>query len=220
MAWSGGKDSALALYEILNSGSYEVLELLTTATKDNGRIRIHDVPRILLEQQAQALRIPLEKLLIPKAASDSEYGDKLLKLLKKHRDNGVSSVVFGDLFLEDVREYRKRILEKAEMNGVFPLWKEDTPKLARTFISLGFEAVITSVDSNVLGKDFAGRKYDERFLSDLPANVDACGENGEFHTFVYKGPIFCEKLYFKKDTLKLKDNRFYSCDLLATKLRK
>lgn len=123
MAWSGGKDSALALYEILNSGSYEVIELLTTATEDNGRIRIHDVPRILLEPQAQALRIPLEKLLIPKAASDSEYEDKLLKSLKKHRDNGLSSVVFGDLFLEDIREYRKRILEKDGMNGVFPLLK-------------------------------------------------------------------------------------------------
>ncbi|MCW4055012.1 MAG: adenine nucleotide alpha hydrolase [Candidatus Bathyarchaeota archaeon] len=198
MAWSGGKDSALALYEILNSGSYELVELLTTATEDNGRIRIHDVPRILLEPQAHALRIPLEKLLIPKAASDSEYEDKLLKSLKKHRDNGVSSVVFGDFFLKDIREYRKRILEKAGMNGVFPLWKEATRKLASTFISLGFEAVITSVDSAVLGKDFAGREYNEKFLSDLPVNIDPCGENGDFHTFVYSGPIFCEKVYFKK----------------------
>ena len=215
VAWSGGKDSALALYEVLNSGSYEVLELLTTVTKDNSRISIHDVRRVLLEQQAQALRIPLEELFIPKGASDAEYEDKLLKALKRHRDNGVSSVVFGDLFLEDIRKYRERILEKVGMNGVFPLWKKDTRKLARTFISLGFKAVITSVDSNVLGKDFAGREYNEKFLSDLPVNVDPCGENGEFHTFVYNGPIFCEKVPFKKGALTLKDNRFYSCDLIV-----
>jgi uncharacterized protein (TIGR00290 family) len=215
VAWSGGKDSALALYEVLNSGSYEVLELLTTVAKDNGRISIHDVRRVLLEQQAKALRIPLEELFIPKGASDAEYEAKLLKALKRHRGNGVSSVVFGDLFLEDIRKYRERILAKAGMNGVFPLWKKDTRKLARTFINLGFKAVITSVDSRVLGKDFAGREYDEKFLSDLPVNVDPCGENGEFHTFVYNGPIFCEKVDFKKGALTLKDNRFYSCDLLV-----
>jgi len=139
----------------------------------------------------------------------------MLKTLKRHRGNGVSSVVFGDLFIEDIRKYRERILAKAGMNGVFPLWKKDTRKLARTFIKLGFKAVITSVDSCVLGKDFAGREYDEKFLSDLPVNVDPCGENGEFHTFVYNGPIFCEKVDFKKGALTLKDNRFYSCDLLV-----
>jgi len=215
VAWSGGKDSALALYEVLNSGSYEVLELLTTVAKDQDRISIHDVRRVLLGQQAQALRIPLEELFILKGASDAEYEDTLLKTLKRHRGNGVSSVVFGDIFLEDVRKYRKQILVKAGMNGVFPLWKKDTKKLARTFINLGFKAVITSVDSHVLGKDFAGREYDENFLLDLPASVDPCGENGEFHTFVYNGPILCEKVNFKKGALTLKDNRFYSCDLLV-----
>jgi uncharacterized protein (TIGR00290 family) len=219
VAWSGGKDSALALYEILNSGIYQVLDLFTTVTKDNDRISIHDVQRILLELQARALRIPLEELFIPKDASDAEYEDNMLKSLKKHRDNGVSSVVFGDIFIEDIKKYREYILEKAGMNGVFPLWKKDTQKLARTFISLGFEAVITSVDSTVLGKDFAGRKYTEKFLMDLPVNVDPCGENGEFHTFVYNGPIFYNKVYFKKGALTLKDNRFYSCDLLVAKLK-
>jgi uncharacterized protein (TIGR00290 family) len=219
MSWSGGKDSALALYEILNSASYEVLELLTTVTKDNSRINIHDVQRILLEQQAQALRIPLEELFIPRGASNAEYEKKLLESLKKHRDNGVSSVVFGDLFLENIKKYREHILEKAGMNGVFPLWKENTWKLARRFINLGFEAIIVSVDSTVLRKDFAGREYNEKFLSDLPVNVDPCGENGEFHTFVYNGPIFCEKVHLKKGALMLKDNGFYTCDLLATKLK-
>jgi len=214
VAWSGGKDSALALYEVLNSGSYEVLELVTTVTKDYDAISIHGVRRVLLEQQAKALRIPLEEMFILKGASDAEYESKLLKMLKRHRDNGVFSVVFGDIFLQDVRKYREHILAKAGIKGIFPLWKRDTKKLARKFINLGFKAVITSIDSNVLGKDFAGREYDEKFLSDLPANVDPCGENGEFHSFVYDGPLFCERIDFKKGELALRDNRFYSCDLL------
>ena len=214
VAWSGGKDSALALYEVLRSGGYEVLELLTTVAKDHARISIHGVRRVLLEQQAHALRIPFEEMFILKDASDAEYEGKLLETLKRHRDTSVSSVVFGDIFLEDVRKYREQVLAKAGMNGVFPLWKRDTNELSRAFTNLGFKAVITSVDSRVLGEDFAGREYDEKFLSDLPANVDPCGENGEFHSFVYDGPIFCERIGFKKGALSLRDNRFYSCDLL------
>ena len=215
VAWSGGKDSALALYEVLNSGSYEVLELLTTVTKDYDRISIHDVRRVLLEQQAKALRIPLEEMFTVKGASDAEYESELLKILKRHRDNGVFSVVFGDIFLEEVRKYRERILAKAGMNGVFPLWRRETQALARRFINLGFKAIITSIDANVLGKNFAGREYDEKFLSDLPANVDPCGENGEFHTFVYDGPLFRERVGFKMGEIVRRDNRFYSCDLLS-----
>jgi uncharacterized protein (TIGR00290 family) len=212
--WSGGKDSALALYEILKSGRHKVLELLTTVTKDYDRISIHGVRRVLLEQQAKALRIPLEEMFITKGASDAEYESELLKVLGRHRDSGVFSVVFGDIFLEDVRKYRERILAKAGMNGIFPLWKRDTKDLARIFINLGFKAIIASIDSNVLGKSFAGREYDEKFLSDLPANVDPCGENGEFHSFVYNGPLFCERIGFKKGEIVLRDNRFYYCDLL------
>jgi uncharacterized protein (TIGR00290 family) len=214
VAWSGGKDSALALYEVLNSRNYDVVALLTTVAKDHDRISIHDVRRVLLERQAKALRIPLEEVFILKGASNAEYETVLLEALKRHRGNGVSSVVFGDLFLEDIRKYREHLLEKAEMNGVFPLWKKDTARLARTFVSLGFKAVVTSVDLRVLGKDFAGREYDEKFLLDLPASVDPCGENGEFHTFVYDGPIFHGRVMFKKGELVLRDNRFYTCDLL------
>ncbi len=212
--WSGGKDSALALYEILKSGRYKVLELLTTVTKDYDRVSIHGVRRVLLEQQTKALRIPREEMFITKGASDAEYEGELLKTLTRHRDNGVFSVVFGDIFLEDVRKYRERILAKAGMNGIFPLWKKDTKDLARTFINLGFKAIITSIDSNVLGKDFAGREYDEKFLSDLPADVDLCGENGEFHSLVYDGPIFRESVLFTKGEIVLRDNRFYYCDLV------
>lgn len=215
VAWSGGKDSALALYEALNSESYEVIALLTTVARDQDRISIHDVRRVLLEQQAKALRIPLEELFILNGASNVEYETVLLNALKRHRDKGVASVVFGDLFLEDIKKYREHVLEKAGLNGVFPLWKKETKQIARKFIDLGFKAVVTSVDSHVLGKAFAGREYDENFLSDLPAGVDPCGENGEFHTFVYNGPIFYEKVNFKKAELTLKENRFFSCDLIV-----
>jgi len=216
VAWSGGKDSALALYEVLNSGSYETLELLTTLTKDNDMISVHGVRRVLLEQQAKALRIPLEEMFITKGASDAEYEGELLKTLERHRDNGVFSVVFGDIFLEDVRKYRERILMKVGMKGIFPLWKKDTQTLARKFINFGFKAIITSIDSNVLAKDFVGREYDEQFLSDLPADVDPCGENGEFHSFVYDGPIFHDRVFFTKAEKVLRENRFYYCDLLPT----
>jgi uncharacterized protein (TIGR00290 family) len=212
--WSGGKDSALALYETMKSGSFEVLELLTTVTLYYDRISVHGVRRVLLERQAEALGVPLEEMFIPKGASDMEYERELLKLLMKQRTNGVALVVCGDIFLEDVRKYRERLIEKAGLKGVFPLWNRNTTELARTFLKLGFKAVVTVVDSNVLGKDFAGRDYDEKFLSDLPVNVDPCGENGEFHSFVYDGPIFSKRVLFKKGGVLLRDNRFYHCDLL------
>jgi uncharacterized protein (TIGR00290 family) len=220
VAWSGGKDSALALYEILKTGGFEVAKLLTTVTQDYDRISIHGVRSVLLEQQANALGFPLEKMFIPKGASDAEYENVLLKVLERQRDNGVSSVVFGDIFLEDVRKYREKLLMKVGLNGLFPLWKRDTKKLSQTFIDLGFKAVITSIDANALGKDFAGRDYDMKFLSDLPANVDPCGENGEFHSFVYDGPFFHERVLFKKGEIVLRENRFYFCDLIPDQPKK
>lgn len=214
VAWSGGKDSALALYEILNSGGYEVKALLTTVTRDYDRVSIHGVRRVLLEQQAKALRIPLEEMFIPKGASNAEYESELLKALMRHRDRGVGAVVFGDIFLADVRKYRESLLGKAGLKAIFPLWGRDTKVLPLKFIKLGFKAVVTSVDSAAIGRDFVGRDYGEQFLADLPLNVDPCGENGEFHSFVYDGPIFHEKVAFKKGEIVLMDNRFYYCDLL------
>jgi uncharacterized protein (TIGR00290 family) len=214
VAWSGGKDSALALYEILKTNRYEVLELLTTVTKDYDRISIHGVRRVLLEQQARSLGFPLEKMFVSKGVSDAEYESILLKSLNGPRTNGVFSVVFGDIFLEDVRKYREGILSKVGLKGIFPLWKRDTRQLARMFIDLGFKAVITCVDSKSLGKDFVGREFDRQFLADLPSNVDPCGENGEFHSFVYDGPIFSERIFFTKGEIVLRENRFYYCDLV------
>ena len=214
VAWSGGKDSALALYEILNAKSYEVLELLTTVTEDYDRISIHGVRRVLLEQQARSLGFPLEEMLISKGASDEEYGREMLRILTRRLASGVFSVVFGDIFLEDVRKYREQTLMKIGMKGIFPLWKRDTRQLARTFIDLGFKAVITCVDSKSLGKDFVGREFDRQFLADLPFNVDPCGENGEFHSFVYDGPIFSERIFFTEGEIVLRENCFYYCDLV------
>jgi uncharacterized protein (TIGR00290 family) len=216
VAWSGGKDSALALYEILNAKSYEVLELLTTVTEDYDRISIHGVRRVLLEQQARSLGFALEKMLISKGASDEEYEREMVRILARHSSSGVFSVVFGDIFLENVRKYREVIISKVGMKGIFPLWKRNTRQLARTFIDLGFKAVITCVDSNFLGKDYAGRMFDEQFLSDLPPNVDPCGENGEFHSFVYDGPIFSERVPFIKGEIVLRENRFYYYDLVPS----
>lgn len=216
VAWSGGKDSALALYEILKTERYEVLELLTTVTKDYDRVSVHGVRRVLLEQQAEALGFPLEKMFISKGASDEEYEREMLRILTRHLASGVFSVVFGDTFLEDMRRYREGVLSKVGMKGIFPLWKRDSHQLARTFIDLGFKAVITCVDSKSLGKDFVGREFDKQFLADLPSNVDPCGENGEFHSFVYDGPIFREKIFFTKGEIVRRENRFYYCDLVPS----
>lgn len=213
-SWSGGKDSARALYEIKRSGNYEVAALLTTVTEDYDRISMHGVPRVLLEEQVRSLGIPLEKIFITKDASNEEYESNMQKVLEKYLALGITSVAYGDIFLEDLKKYREDNLAKIGMKGIFPIWKKDSRELALSFIGLGFKAVITCTDSKFLGKGFIGRKFDEGFLSDLPSGVDPCGENGEFHSFVYDGPIFNEPLSFTKGEIVLRDERYYFCDLI------
>jgi len=212
--WSGGKDSAMSLYELQMYGDYEIVALLTTITEDYDRISMHGVRSILLEQQAESLRLPLEKMLITSKSSNEEYESKMEEKLIQYQRQGVSSMVFGDIFLEDVRKYRQEQLVKLEMSGAFPLWKRNTTEIAHAFINLGFKSVITCIDSHVLSKRFVGRVFNEHFLSELPASVDPCGENGEFHSFVYDGPIFRERISYKKGDIVLRDNRFYYCDLI------
>ena len=214
LSWSGGKDSALALHELQKTGDYEIMALLTTVTEGYDRISMHGVRRILLERQADSLGFPLEKVFISKDTSNEKYESKMQKVLEKYLIAGVSSVVFGDIFLEDVRKYREDNLLRIGMKGIFPIWKRDTTELAHTFIDLGFKAVIICVDSNVLDRTFVGRLFDEQFLSELPSTVDPCGENGEFHSFVYDGPIFQERILHTIGEIILRDNRFYYCDLL------
>jgi uncharacterized protein (TIGR00290 family) len=214
VSWSGGKDSALALNEILKSGIYRVVALLTTVTQDYDRISMHGIRRVLLEQQAASLGFPLEKVLIPKNASNEDYEANMERALAKYRAQGVASVVFGDIFLEDLRKYREDKLATVGMKGIFPLWMRDTKELAKSLFSLGFKAITTCVDTNVLGKEFGGRAIDEQFLVDLPAFVDPCGENGEFHSFVFDGPIFNDAVRFSVGEKVLRDKRFYFYDLV------
>ena len=214
LAWSGGKDSALALYELQKTENYEVAALLTTITRDYDRTSMHGLRRILLERQAKSLGFALEKVFISKNTTNEEYESKMREALAKYLTAGVSSVVFGDIFLEDVRKYREDNLSKLGMKAIFPVWKSDTTELAHTFIDSGFKAVVTCVDSNVLDKVFVGRVFDEQFLSELPATVDPCGENGEFHSFVYDGPIFGERILHTIGEVVLRENRFYYCDLM------
>jgi len=213
-AWSGGKDSAMALSELRNNKDYDVIALLTTVTEDYDRISMHGVRGALLEQQAESLGLPLEKVYITKTSSNEEYERNMKDKLTHYKGLGVSCAAFGDIFLEDLKKYREENLSKIGVKGIFPIWKRNSAELARTFIGLGFKAIITCIDSKVLDKSFAGRVFDEQFLSELPDNVDPCGENGEFHSFVYDGPIFSKPITCEKGEVILRDNRYYFCDLI------
>ena len=203
----------MALYEIKKNKNYEIVSLLTTITEGYDRISMHGVRRSLLEEQAYSLGLPLIKMYISRSKSNQEYESTIKEVLLRQRAEGVSSVVFGDVFLEDLRQYRENNLAKVEMKGVFPLWKTDTDELAERFIDLGFKALTTCVDSKVLEKKFVGRDFNQQFLSDLPSGVDPCGENGEFHSFVYAGPIYKEQIACRIGKIVLRDERFYYCDL-------
>ncbi len=214
ISWSGGKDSSLALYEIQKNRDYEITALITTVTSDYDRVSMHGLRTSLLEEQGSSLNVPLEKVFISKNASNEEYESSFNKVLLNYKESGIRDVVFGDLFLEEIKKYREDLLEKIGMECIFPIWKRDTVKLAKTFIELGFKAITVCVDSNVLGKEFAGREFDEHLLDDLPQGIDPCGENGEFHTFVYDGPIFKSRIDHQLGEIVLRDERFYYCDIL------
>jgi uncharacterized protein (TIGR00290 family) len=213
LSWSGGKDSSLALYEMLTRKDFKIVSLLTTLTTDFDRISMHGVRRALLQKQAEFLHLPIEEVWIRKDGTNAEYESQMSKILAKHQSDGVRHVVFGDLFLEDIRSYREEKLSKMGMEGVFPLWKRDTMKLASFFIKRGFKAIVCTVDPKALDPGFCGREFDESFLSDLPTRIDPCGENGEFHTFVYSGPIFGEEIGVKKGEVASRDG-FYFADII------
>ncbi len=214
LSWGGGKDSALALKEIRMDKKYEIRAIIATLTEDYRRISMHGLREELLEKQAQSLNIPLEKVFISKDASNKEYESNMKNLLKRYQKEGVNSVIFGDIFLEDVRRYREDNLAKIGMSGVFPLWKRKTSELAKKFIDSGFKSIITCVDTRLLDAKFAGREFNNQFLADLPEGVDPCGENGEFHSFVHEGPIFEMPVELEIGERVLRDNRFQFCDLI------
>ena len=211
---SAGKDSTFALYKILQQPEkYEVVALLTTVTKDYDRISMHGVRRVLLEQYTESIGLPLEIVHITKDADNSEYEKNMESVLRKYQARGINLCVFGDLFLEDIREYREKNLAKIGMKGIFPLWGMDTTQLAREFINLGFKAVISCIDPKQIDKSFAGRFFNRQFLKDLPKTADPCGENGEFHSFVFDGPIFKKKIGIKTGKV-VERGGFWFCDLI------
>jgi uncharacterized protein (TIGR00290 family) len=190
MSWSTGKDSAFALWEARKSGEVEIVALLTTVTTTSGRVSMHGVREELLDQQAAFLGLPCWKVPIPSPCPNEVYEREMSRVLAKAQTLGVTHVIFGDLFLEDLRKYREAKLAEIGMTAVFPLWHRDTAVLAREMIESGLRAIITAIDPRVLEKSFAGRFFDTALLQDLPASVDPCGENGEFHSFAWAGPMF------------------------------
>ena len=190
MSWSSGKDSAFALHEVKKQGQLEVTALLTTVTETFGRVAMHAVREQLLIQQADELGLPLVRVSIPSPCPNEIYQDRMREAIERARREHVTHMVFGDLFLEDVRRYRETMLAGSGITPIFPLWHRPTDGLARTMVASGLKAVITCVDPRQLSPSFAGTQYDQELLNRLPDHVDPCGERGEFHTCVYDGPMF------------------------------
>jgi len=190
VSWSGGKDCCMALYALQRADLHEVRALLSTVSEIDRRIGMHGVHRDLIERQAAALALPLDQVPIPTGASNATYEAAVATGLARHRAAGVEAIAFGDLFLADIRAYREETIERSGMTPLFPVWGRDTKAFVEEFVALGFRAVVASVDLRKLDASFAGRTVDRQFLADLPSDVDPCGENGEFHTFVFDGPNF------------------------------
>ena len=203
--WSGGKDSALALYHSLNDDSHQIKRLLTSINIETERISMHGVRLSLLEKQAYAIGIPLSILCLPGEITMDEYDQMMRIQMDQVKEEGITTSVFGDIFLEDLKAYREQRLEEVGLSGKFPLWKRDTTELVHEFIDLGFRTMVVSVDGSKLDQSFVGREIDKAFLNDLPEGGDPCGENGEFHSFVFEGPIFKEPIQFERGEVVAKE---------------
>jgi uncharacterized protein (TIGR00290 family) len=216
LAWSGGKDSTLALAALRADPRYRLVALLTTVTREYDRISIHGVRRAVLEAQTAALGLPLIEASIPAGASNADYEAAFGLALRTAQEHwpGLRHIAFGDLFLTDVRAYREALLASLGWTGIFPLWGEDTAALAHHFIRSGYRAILTCVDTTQLGPEFAGREFDASFLAALPETVDPCGERGEFHTCVYAGPLLARPLPLVTGERLRRDARFEYCDVL------
>ncbi|MCC5942192.1 MAG: diphthine--ammonia ligase [Balneolaceae bacterium] len=220
--WSGGKDSSLALLRLLRHKSYSVERLLTTVDQNSRRIAMHGVREELLHVQAESIGIPLTILQMPDQPDMETYNKRMGEQMQSFREQGFTHAAFGDIYLEDLKQYRENEMKKAGFKSVFPIWKEDTKQLASQFTESGFSAITVCVDSAALPREFAGREADRHFFENLPVETDPCGENGEFHTFVYEGPIFQKKIPFKKKAVTYKkiegpnssEMGFWYCDLL------
>ena len=212
LSWSGGKDSALALWALRHEQGVEPVALLTTVTEQYARVSMHGVRRELLQAQAEAVGIPLLEVAIPPGCPNVVYEQRMAQALASAELAPAQAVAFGDLFLEDIRAYREERLAEAGKRALFPLWGRDTAALANTFVELGFEALLVCVDPRQLDRSFAGRRFDAELLAALPTGVDPCGENGEFHTFVYAGPVFRWPILFAAGPVTVRQG-FTFCDV-------
>lgn len=231
--WSSGKDAAFALYKIQKSKEFSVEKLVTTINSEVDRVSMHGLRKELLLLQAESIGIPLQLIELKGTVSMEEYNSIMNKTVSSFATENFTHSIFGDIFLEDLKKYRKDQLETLGINAVFPLWKVNTKKLITDFIELGFKAITVCVNAKVLSKEFCGRAVDMDFVNSLPSTVDPCGENGEFHTFVYDGPNFKEPVKFEigdilerkytaskdeddcfKDKPKSWDTAFWFCDLI------
>jgi len=203
----------MALYRTLKAKQFEIVCLLTTLSEQFHRVSMHGVREELLDLQSKSAGITLEKVLIPYPCPNLVYEEKMRDVLLRWKKNGVTHVIFGDLFLEDIRKYREANLTKLDLKPIFPVWGKNTAKLAREMLQIGFRAILTCVDPRKVDAKFAGRQFDYSLLTDLPPNVDPCGENGEFHTFVYEGPNFQERIPVEVGESVLRDG-FQFADVL------
>ncbi|HYW31860.1 MAG TPA: hypothetical protein VE869_10170 [Gemmatimonas sp.] len=217
MSWSGGKDSSLALAALQAGDQFNVVALLTSITQEYDRVSIHGVRRALLEAQARVLRLPLFEVALQPMSSNEAYeaafAEGVAAVMRAFPD--VRHMAFGDLFLADVRAYREQQIGALGLSGVFPLWGRNTAELAEQFVRDGYVAHLVCVDTTQLDASFCGRVYDDALLVDLPSDVDPCGENGEFHTFVSAAPIFGTPVHVQTGEVVLRDGRFAYCDLLS-----
>mgnify|MGYP001298868416 CR=1 FL=1 len=224
--WSGGKDATMAYFLLSQSARYQIRYLLTTFNEAYRRVSMHGVRESLLELQAHALGLPLKKIWLPEQASMEIYNQQMSHALKSLAEEGIHTAVFGDIFLEDLRQYREKQLAQAGMQAVFPLWLMDSRQLIEQFLEAGFRAIVVCVNAQKLDISFCGRLIDETFLQDLPPDVDPCGENGEYHSFVFDGPLFRFPVLFQKGEVVEKhfspstdasskwDTRYWYCDLI------
>lgn len=213
LSWSSGKDSAWALHSLRQAGAFDIAGLVTTVNEEYNRVAMHGVRAELLERQAAATGLPVWRVSLPHPCPNEEYERRMQALIARAREAGVTHMAFGDLFLEDIRVYRERQLRGTGITPVFPLWQLDTHRLARDMIAAGLRAVLTCVDPKRLSPDFAGARFDLDLLARLPRDIDPCGENGEFHTFCYAGPMFARNLRIDIGDRAMRDGYAF-CDLL------
>ena len=195
--WSSGKDSALALYKMLQNSDFKIEYLVTSVNQQFQRISMHGVRVELLTAQAKSIGLTLKIMQIPEMPTMEVYENVMFETLSEIKKEGITHAVFGDIFLEDLRKYREDQLARLNFQAIFPLWKISTQDLIQEFISLGFKTIVVCVNERYLDKSFVGRIIDQDFINDLPENVDVCGENGEFHTFTFDGPVFSEPVKFE-----------------------